>query len=224
MHRLERLFILLGLVIVGLQYAVEGPVLGAAKGVAILPLVLNAWRATQASEPSSGARAIFLGAVASLIGDVAIEFSFVAGLFSFLVAHLCYLASMGKPRGLPTGNFLALLPACAWLATVTYLIGPQVGAEMQLPVLIYISVIMVLLCRATLQATTPDASASSKVLAVGIWLFALSDSLIAISRWFQPVPLRGVWVMTFYYAGQLLIVRSAGSASRSAFPHEQSPG
>lgn len=208
MKRLEQGFVVAGLLIVGLQYAVVGPWLGIAKGLAMLPLAALAYHATRAVPRPTSARPVLLGVLASLAGDVAIELSFVAGLFCFLLAHLCYLASMGLPRGFPKGNLLLLLPAAAYLGAVLGLIEPKVPPDMLGPVLGYIVVIMALLGRATLRASLPAAGQAEKTLAQGIWLFALSDSLIAMNRWFHPIPLAGVWIMLFYYAGQLLIVRS----------------
>jgi len=37
----------------------------------------------------------------------------------------------------------------------------------------------------------------------------LSDSLIAINRFVQPLPLVSLWVLTSYYAAQILIVHNA---------------
>ncbi|MNT94679.1 YhhN-like protein [compost metagenome] len=43
--------------------------------------------------------------------------------------------------------------------------------------------------------------------AVGACFFMLSDALLAINRFVSPLPLASLWVLSTYYAAQMLIVR-----------------
>jgi alkylglycerol monooxygenase len=56
--------------------------------------------------------------------------------------------------------------------------------------------------------------APSIAVALGAGIFMLSDSLIAIDRFVTPIPLAGLWVLSTYYAAQILIVLHVRSAGR----------
>ena len=59
-----------------------------------------------------------------------------------------------------------------------------------------------------------DAHASG--VAAGAGLFMVSDALLAIDRFAQPLPMAAFWVLASYYAAQFLIVRNARPAGVSA--------
>jgi uncharacterized membrane protein YhhN len=50
---------------------------------------------------------------------------------------------------------------------------------------------------------------AARAVALGACAFMLSDSLIAINRFVQPLPLVSLWVLGSYYLAQILIVRNA---------------
>ena len=52
--------------------------------------------------------------------------------------------------------------------------------------------------------------------AVGSAFFLLSDALLAIYRFAQPLPMAAFWVLSTYYVAQFLIVRNSRPASLSA--------
>ena len=77
----------------------------AAKPLATLLILALACLAPAGADPRV-ARWIFLGLVCSLAGDVLLMLPsdrFAAGLASFLVAHLCYIAAFTRRGGLPAG-------------------------------------------------------------------------------------------------------------------------
>jgi alkylglycerol monooxygenase len=51
-------------------------------------------------------------------------------------------------------------------------------------------------------------SAAAVGVAVGAAFFMLSDTLLAINRFVSPLPMSQVWVLSTYYAAQILIVRN----------------
>jgi alkylglycerol monooxygenase len=55
--------------------------------------------------------------------------------------------------------------------------------------------------------------------AVGAGLFMLSDALLAINRFAQPLPMAQLWVLATYYAAQVLIVRNSVGGARQALSH-----
>ena len=48
--------------------------------------------------------------------------------------------------------------------------------------------------------------AAASGLAIGVCIFMLSDSVIAVNRFVAPVPWASLWILASYYAAQLLMV------------------
>lgn len=136
------------------------------------------------------------------------ERPFLAGLASFLAAHLAYVALF-----LSAGGGAPLLTAEPWRLALALLaaIGagmllrrllPAAGPAMRLPVAVYTAAILAMLWAA---ATVP-----APVILAGAALFVVSDSLLAIGRFLLPADAPGqrpmgaaVWI--FYYLAQAAI-------------------
>ncbi|MEG0047153.1 MAG: lysoplasmalogenase, partial [Comamonas sp.] len=58
---------------------------------------------------------------------------------------------------------------------------------------------------------------SALLVALGASAFMVSDSILAINRFVQPLPWAAIWVLTSYYVAQALIVQ--GSLRWQARPH-----
>jgi uncharacterized membrane protein YhhN len=149
---------------------------------------------------------LFLGLCASLIGDEVIAFVFIGGIGAFLVAHVCYLVAMGWEREKPGLQALACLPALLLWVGMFRLLWPRVPTDLKVPVVVYLSVISAMLARATIRAfVTRRGDVASWAMLGGAGLFALSDSLIALSRWVLSVPHPELAILSTYYLAQLLI-------------------
>src|SRR5690242_17725258 len=120
-----------------------------------MPIVLLA--GLVATEPAPVGQAyrwlVFAGLLCSLGGDVWLLFprGFVAGLASFLLAHLLYIAAFapGTPWSASAGVLLVpFVLVC--LAILRYL-WPHLGRD-RLPVTIYVTVIAVMGWRAAMRA------------------------------------------------------------------------
>lgn len=143
----------------------------------------------------------------SLAGDVFLmwEGFFIPGLVSFLLAHLCYLAVFKRgQRWFPHRGALAGTLAVG-AAMYAFLWAGGLPAGLLGPVAAYVLVIALMAAqaigRATVLRDTP-----SLLVAMGAGFFMLSDSLLAINRFVQPLPMAQVWVLSTYYAAQALIV------------------
>ncbi|MHB8950838.1 MAG: lysoplasmalogenase [Rhodoferax sp.] len=149
--------------------------------------------------------------VASLAGDVFLMLPgnyFIPGLASFLVAHLFYIAlfRQGVPW-FPSWRALVLTLGLGG-AMYAWVWGGLSDPVLRLAVAAYVSVIALMVAQAIGRALVlRDASAAA--VALGACVFMLSDSLIAINRFVQPLPLVSVWVLLTYYTAQILIVRYA---------------
>jgi len=136
------------------------------------------------------------------------ETPFLAGLASFLAAHLAYVALF-----LSTGGGAAMLTAEPWRLALALLAAagavvllrrllPAAGPAMRVPVAAYAAAILAMLWAA---ATVP-----APIILAGAALFVLSDSLLAIGRFLLPPdsprqPATGAAVWVFYYLAQAAI-------------------
>lgn len=126
--------------------------------------------------------------VLSLVGDVFLMFgdgarasdrAFIAGLVSFLLAHLAFVAAFAQ--GLRAPELPGWLAAVVFYAVaLLFVLLPRAGA-LKLPVLVYCLVLAAMVFAAAARhATLGDADSLRAVL--GALLFMLSDSLLAWRR------------------------------------------
>jgi uncharacterized membrane protein YhhN len=130
---------------------------------------------------------------------------FIAGLISFLIAHVFYIVAYQK-TGAANGQLkpLDILKFVIYGVVLIGLIYPGLG-DMLVPVLIYALVLLIMGIWAHKRrgATT---STSFKLVAAGAILFAISDGLIAVNKFAFEVPAERILVMTIYMTSQYLIV------------------
>lgn len=146
-----------------------------------------------------------IGFLFSTLGDITLAtsypFSFVVGLGFFLTAHIFYTIGFLK---MDRTNLSFLNPKVAFflflglvMATVVL---PRTG-DLLIPVGIYILVIIAMGCLASVQKE------NSMIFFLGALSFVISDGIIAINKFVQPVPYSSYLVMSTYYAAQALLAR-----------------
>ncbi|MEU2284362.1 lysoplasmalogenase [Streptomyces sp. NPDC013178] len=128
--------------------------------------------------------------------------AFLAGMTSFAVGHVCYLALFHR-NGPPRARAALFAPgyAAALIATVA-LLWPDLPADLRIPVACYSTLL-------TAMAYTA-ATRLGLVAGLGGALFLLSDTLIAtgVADWPRP-PRPDFWIMLTYVAAQFLLARGA---------------
>jgi uncharacterized membrane protein YhhN len=170
------------------------------------------WLAAAALSIDPGAvtatQGLFVAALLfSLAGDVLLMLErerFVAGLASFLLAHLCYAAGLAAAPSF-RGTWLAI--GYAMVAAPSAIVGWRIAASVRRdhpgllgPVLAYIAVISTMVAFAI---------ANGNALALsGAGLFYLSDALLAWNRFLTALPGGPVAVIVTYHLGQGLLVAS----------------
>jgi uncharacterized membrane protein YhhN len=166
--------------------------------------------------PGVGSYLVGAGLVASLVGDVFLMLEsdrFVAGLVSFLVAHLFYIAAFAERAASVEGfasraAFWAPLAAFAAYAVVVFrYLAPKLGA-LEVPVAAYVAVITVMGWQAA-AASALVCDARSLTALAGAVLFMASDSLLAIDRFGRRLPAAQALILGTYFAAQWLIAASA---------------
>ena len=157
--------------------------------------------------------AIAAGLLFSTAGDVFLmlpQDRFVAGLASFLVAHLCYVwaFSIGVPFGAAP---LGWLPFILAGAAVLVAIWPGLKPALRAPVAVYVIVIVAMAGQA---AGRWHALGSGIALAgaIGAGFFVVSDSVLALDRFRQRFRAARAVTLATYWTAQLLIALSVSGA------------
>jgi uncharacterized membrane protein YhhN len=148
--------------------------------------------------------------VFSLLGDIFLMFDgyFIAGLGSFLIAHLFYIYAFGREAVRFFSKKELFLPSILVLIYGYFLlmhILPNVDLALKVPITVYsLTILMMLLT--VLHRLGNVSTASFWWVSVGAMLFVLSDSMIALNKFVAPFPMAGVLIMATYGMGQYLII------------------
>jgi uncharacterized membrane protein YhhN len=169
------------------------------------------------------ARWMAAGLALSIFGDIFLETgdaTFQLGVGSFLLAHLCYIgAFLSVERALRP---LHAIPFVIWGAVMFRLVGSHLG-PMLVPVLVYTCVLCSMMWRSAATFGAPGAGRFVRGAGlIGALLFGLSDTLIALNRWYTPLPDAQTLIMTVYWSGQLGLALSA-SAVTECSPNGPTP-
>lgn len=156
--------------------------------------------------------AVAAGLLFSTAGDVFLMLPrdrFVAGLASFLVAHLCYIGafSIGVPFGAAP---LLWLPYFAAGGLVVALVWPGLKPALRAPVVIYVIVIAAMAGQAT-GRWHASGSAVALAAALGAGLFVVSDAVLAIDRFRRHFHMARAVTLATYWSAQLLIALSVSA-------------
>ena len=161
--------------------------------------------------------------VFSLSGDVFLMLDgqfrlglFIPGLISFLLAHACYIALFKTDTPWFASRRALLRIATIGVAMYVYLFTHGLPAAMRIPVAVYVSVIALMAAQAWGRYQVQQ-DRSALLVALGASAFMVSDSILAINRFVQPLPWAAIWVLASYYVAQALIVQ--GSLRWQARPH-----
>jgi uncharacterized membrane protein YhhN len=142
--------------------------------------------------------------VLSLLGEVFLMLptdAFVAGLGSFLLAHVAYIVGLNLESD---GNWWWAVPVALGVgvlgARLVRGIRRSGHPEMVVPVVAYVLTIAVMVASAL--------ASGNAVAAVGAVLFMISDSLIGEQRFVRPRGWQPVAIMVTYHLAQALLVLS----------------
>ncbi|WP_245597985.1 lysoplasmalogenase family protein [Ottowia thiooxydans] len=142
----------------------------------------------------------------SMLGDVALMFEgyFIPGLVAFLLAHLAYIALFKRDvPWFPSRGALAATLSIG-LAMYAFLWTGGLPPALRIPVAAYVTVIALMAAQA-IGRFRISGDQPSMMVALGACFFMLSDALLATNRFVSPLPLAHLWVLSTYYAAQILI-------------------
>lgn len=153
---------------------------------------------------------MILALVFSLIGDIALLFDdgnsnyFIIGLVSFLLAHVMYIAVFLRERDSrksPVGFVVSLF---IYAALLFYMLKDGLG-DLLLPVIIYMIVILSMSTSAFMRNKYTDITNYNWVF-IGAMLFMISDSILALDKFYQTFKLSSISIMLTYALAQYCIV------------------
>ncbi len=150
-------------------------------------------------------------------GDVLLMFQetvpyfFILGLISFLIGHILYIVSYRKLRHTdnsrelyPTQKFRYSLPIILAGTGLIVILYPNLGS-LQIPVVVYAIVLMIMVIAAMLRFGRTT-SKSFWLIFVGALLFMISDSSLALNKFYAPFENAGLLIMVTYISAQYSIV------------------
>ncbi|UUC96358.1 lysoplasmalogenase family protein [Comamonas sp. C11] len=167
---------------------------------------------TMQNLPQIHVQVLLAAIVFSMAGDVFLMLDgqlqtglFIPGLISFLLAHVCYVALFRFDVTWFADRRALLLVAAIGATMYVFLWTHGLPAALRLPVAAYVGVIALMAAQAWGRYRQLR-SRAALLTALGASFFMLSDSILAINRFVQPLPWSSVSVLGSYYAAQALIV------------------
>jgi uncharacterized membrane protein YhhN len=134
---------------------------------------------------------------------------FIFGLVAFLIAHIFYILYYENIIRLENlkKNYWLFVPVLIYYAVLIYILSPNLG-DMKLPVRIYGVVISYMLIQA-LQVGRIRNRPAAVLMITGAVLFIISDSILALNKFYKPFEYAGILIMFTYGTAQLLITLGA---------------
>jgi len=149
------------------------------------------------------------------VGDVLLMFSgelfFIFGLVSFLIGHLFFIFSFrqlvwARESGLlPTQIVRYVFPILLAGTGLMFVLYPVLG-DMKMPVMVYSIILMLMVSYALLRVGRTNRTSFTWVF-IGALFFMLSDSLLAINKFYASFYMASLAIIATYIIAQFMIVK-----------------
>ncbi|MCK5331203.1 MAG: lysoplasmalogenase [Candidatus Marinimicrobia bacterium] len=152
--------------------------------------------------------AIIGGLIFSLCGDIFLMLpsdQFIAGLISFMIAHIMYIIAFMQDR--PRQYKLVLLIPFVICGLIIFSLLSAHLENLKIPVLIYIVVILIMVWQAT-DRWRFYRDQATLIAFVGAMLFMLSDTIYALNRFREAFELGRLLTLSTYFTAQWFIACS----------------
>lgn len=165
----------------------------------LVPVLILIYIAQLKSEKMQLDKFFLLGLMLSFFGDLLLlfEWGFLPGLGSFLIAHLFYIISFKQKNQKRISEFWPVILSI-YASILLVFLFPYLK-EMKIPVIIYATVIATMMYNAI--------KTQNRNLIIGALLFLISDTLLAVFLFLQPLAFLNVLVMVTYLLAQWFLVR-----------------
>ena len=161
---------------------------------------------------------VWLAVLFSLAGDTLLLFEakqpvfFILGLVAFLIAHVFYIIAYrqhvdesGESSLEAVQKIRFSFPVVLAGTGLIVVLYPSLGS-LKIPVVIYALILIIMVLNAVFRYGRTSNNSFWRVF-TGSILFMLSDSLLAINKFFKPVTAAGFWMMSTYILAQFLIIQ-----------------
>lgn len=165
---------------------------------------------TSESLPKPIKKLTLFALVFSLLGDVMLMFVdtsehfFTLGLVAFLTAHIMYVLVFLKHRNKQKSPFGFIALLLIYAACLFNFLKDGLG-DMLIPVIVYMIIILAMATTAFLRKNNVNILSYGLVF-FGAICFMISDSILALNKFYQPIPWSNVSIMVTYALAQYLIV------------------
>lgn len=146
--------------------------------------------------------AIIGGLIFSLCGDIFLMLpsdQFIAGLISFMIAHIIYIIAFMQGRTRQY-KLILLIPFVISGIIIFSLLSAHLG-NLKIPVLVYIVVILIMGWQAT-DRWRFYRDQAALIAFVGAMLFILSDAILALNRFREAFELSRLLTLSTYFTAQ----------------------
>ena len=146
----------------------------------------------------------------SLLGDVLLlfvvqyEHFFTLGLVAFLTAHIMYILVFLEHRKKENWPFAFVTLLLIFGASLFFFLKDGLGV-MLIPVSVYMLVILTMATTAYLRKNKANMR-SYRLVFLGALFFMASDSILALNKFYQPIPWSNISIMLTYAIAQYLII------------------
>jgi uncharacterized membrane protein YhhN len=181
-------------------------VYGIAKGLTTVLVILLASSNKQISRLGAQVvTALFF----CLLGDIALLWDelFLVGLAFFLVAHLLLIRGLTARFGFKF-KAVGILISLSMAGVVISYMWPNVDAFLRIPIIAYVLVIGTMSSLALSIALKKRSKIRTQI-GLGGLLFMLSDALLGINGFVNPIPLSGLLILGTYYGAISLLANAA---------------
>lgn len=157
---------------------------------------------------------LMLALIFSMTGDILLLFpahiswSFIGGLFAFLLAHIMYISAFFKFENFRSSRTFFV---SVFLLFYALLVFKFIGTTLE-ALLSYVILYMVVLLLMVLTAFVRNKDVALKsyvIVLLGALLFMISDTLLAFNKFFHEFALADILIMFTYGWAQFLIIFGA---------------
>ncbi|MBX7219607.1 MAG: lysoplasmalogenase [Blastocatellia bacterium] len=180
------------------------------KPMTMVLIIAMAWQRTPAiSELYKSA--LILALVCSLLGDVFLMFQksdqiwFLSGMASFFLAHVLFATAFTFQKPPATFTWYAY-PILIYGSAILALVFPHLGS-LRVPVLLYMGALSLMACQA-INRWKASPGVNTELAAYAAMLFVISDSLLALNKFYAPFSGASLAIMGTYFLSQYLFAKS----------------
>ena len=153
---------------------------------------------------------ILMALTFSLMGDIFLMFVaqspnyFMLGLIFFFLAHVFYCIVFCRDRHPKTNPIGPIIVLTFYAFGLFYVLKNNLG-HLLIPVIFYIIIILFMVITAFLRQR--NVSQKSFILVfIGAILFVISDTILALNKFYMPLPFSSISIMLTYGLAQFFIV------------------